>query len=218
MMSFTATGTPRNAPCSARRSTSRAWAIARSGSMYAHAWTSCSRAPTRARHAPTIASAVAAPEDVSRTISVAVRSFRLPLCRIQTGSSLFARQSDPRVLLKRRPAGEIMADDLLAGGETYPVMRADVLQGAVKRADAMRHAHHERVQTDGHDTTRFGALAIEHVKLGLYHALELVRGAEAIINVRRVVDLVGIRDGRNRASADIHQIRLIIVHPICDIQ
>ena len=97
-------------------------------------------------------------------------------------------------------------------------MRANILQGAVERVDSVWDADHERVQADGHHPAGLRAFAVENVELPLDHAFELVRTTEAIVDVRGVVDLVRIRDRDDAAPIDVHQIGLIVVDPVSDVE
>src|SRR6267378_3445839 len=84
--------------------------------------------------------------------------------------------------------------------------------------DAVRHADQIGMQADRHDPAGLGTLGVERVELAADNLLELVDRAVAVIEVRRVVDLVGIGDRDQPLAADIHQIRLVVIDPVGDIE
>src|SRR5581483_314196 len=119
---------------------------------------------------------------------------------------------------ERRAGCEIVANDLFAGREPHFIVRRDVAERRIERVDAVRDADEIGVQADRHDFARALALAIEHVELAFDHRLELVGAAGAVIELRRIVDLEGVRDRDEPLPADVHEIRLVVVHPVGDVQ
>src|SRR6266849_6163066 len=119
---------------------------------------------------------------------------------------------------KRRAGLQPVAHDFLTGGEPYLVVRCDVAERLVEPGDAVRHADQIGVEADRHDPARMRALGVERVELALYRGDELVDRAVAGMEERRIVDLVGIGDRHEPLAADIHQIGLVVIDPIGDIE
>src|SRR5215469_18403349 len=67
---------------------------------------------------------------------------------------------------------EKMLHDFPARGAPYTIMRADVLERGVERADTMRLAGDERVHRYRHDARHGLALAVKRVELALQHRLK----------------------------------------------
>src|SRR5262252_208366 len=82
----------------------------------------------------------------------------------------------------------------------------------------MWHADQIGVQADRHDPPGGGALGIERIELPADHFLELVDRAVSILEMRRVVDFVRVRDRHQPIPADIHEIGLVVIDPVSDVK
>src|SRR6516164_2831062 len=65
-----------------------------------------------------------------------------------------------------------MLHDFPTRGAPYTVMRADILECRVERADTMRLPGDERVHRDRHDARHGLALAVQRIELALQHRLK----------------------------------------------
>src|ERR671925_11466 len=95
---------------------------------------------------------------------------------------------------ERRARCEIVLDDLAPGCAPHPLVAQDVRKRRVERADPVRHADDERVQTDRHDTSRLRALAVERVELAADHQFEFVRRPAGADDLGQIVDLGRVWD------------------------
>src|SRR6516162_3590198 len=130
----------------------------------------------------------------------------------------FSGSTGATVRLEGRTRLQPMAHDLLAGRKPHTGMRADLTERIVEPGDAVRDADQIGVQADRHDPARLRTLVIEGVELAADHLLEFADRAVAVVEVRRVVDLVGIRDRDQPLAADVHPIGLVVINPVGDVE
>src|SRR5579872_6590696 len=153
-------------------------------------------------------------------------------CCVERASSLSKKVSRPKNcsdsahrclswLLFVRLAGclrDVVACYLAAGCAPHTFMLTDVLQSRVKRVDAIWHAGQVRVNGDGHNASRFFALAIEHVELAANHLLKFSCGLMLMLKGWLVVDVMTVwKRYKSAATFEIHHVGLIVVAPITNI-